>query len=505
MSRAGLWTPAANWARITQSSNPGKEAPVERLVPRRLGITAKLLLWCMVLVAVFYATTTVLLLRIQSLVEVSTAIVNTNYDLDKSAQRMIQQLLSAEENRKRFEILQKDTYLEGFQADLQDFGKTLSAVLERHPDYREPWAELTREYDAVLARSNDPEAWILPDKTITRWLDVLSETRLANQEEMEARLNELASRSRQAERLGFIGLIVSIALGVLGSVFIAYRLSRSLSEIRRGIRELGRGEPSEPVRIMSKDELGDLAQAFNNMTQRLREEEHMRQDFIAMLSHEIRTPLTSIRESVDLVADGVFGPVNEKQHQFLDISRQEALRLTHLLERLMKVSSLESQRLRLSTQPLDAGALARTAMERLQSKAMAKNIELKAELPEGFVFVEADLEHVGQVLANLLGNAIKFSPPDSVVRVSVTPEPSGEKVIFCVTDDGPGIALDEQERIFLKYYRESSVRGSVDGLGLGLPIAKGIVEAHGGAMWLNSAPGSGASFCFSLPKPKAMV
>ncbi len=480
---------------------------MDRLVPRRLGITAKLLIWCMVLVGVFYATTTVLLLRIQNLVEVSTAIVNTNYDLDKSAQRMIQQLLSAEENRKRFEILQKDSYLEAFQADLQDFGKTLSAVLARHPDYREPWGELTREYDAVLARSNDPEAWVLPDKTITRWLDALSETRQANQEEMEGRLNELAEKSRQAERLGFVGLIVSIALGVLGSVFIAYRLSRSLSEIRRGIRELGRGEPttSAPVRVLSKDELGDLAQAFNSMTQRLKEEEHMRQDFIAMLSHEIRTPLTSIRESVDLVADGVFGQVNEKQHQFLDISRQEALRLTQLLERLMKVSSLESQRLKLSTQPLDACALARTALERLQSKAMAKNIALKAELPDGFVFVEADLEHIGQVLANLLGNAIKFSPPDTVVRVSVTPEPSGERVIFCVTDEGPGIAQEEQERIFLKYYRESSVRGSVDGLGLGLPIAKGIVEAHGGAMWVNSAPGGGASFCFSLPKPKAMV
>jgi signal transduction histidine kinase len=478
---------------------------VDRFVPRRLGITAKLLIWCMVLVAIFYATTTVLLLRIQSLVAVSGEIVNTNYDIDKSAQRMIQQLLSLEENRKRFEILQKESYIKSFQSDLQDFGKTLAFVLERHPEYREPWAELRGEFDTVLSRSEDPEAAILSDKTISRWLNVLADTRQTNQEEMEARLNELAERSRQAERLGFMGLIASITLGVLGSVFIAYRLNRSLTEIRRGIRELGRGEPSAPVKVMSKDELGELAQAFNSMAQRLKEEEHMRQDFIAMLSHEIRTPLTSIRESVDLVADGVFGEVNEKQHQFLDISRHEALRLTHLLERLMKVSSLESQRLCLSTQPLDASALARAAVERLRPTALAKNIALKTELPDDFVFVEADQEHVSQVLANLVGNAIKFSPPDSVVRVSVTPESSGVWVVFCVVDEGPGIALEEQERIFLKYYREPAVRGSVDGLGLGLPIAKGIVEAHGGAMWLNSAPGGGSSFCFSLPKPKVMV
>ena len=171
----------------------------------------------------------------------------------------------------------------------------------------------------------------------------------------------------------------------------------------------------------------------------------------------------------------------------------------------MQVSSLESQRLRLSTKPLDASALARAAVDRLMPTAMAKNIALKTELPEGFVFVEADQEHVSQVLVNLLGNAIKFSPPESVVRVSVTPEPTGDSVIFCVVDEGPGIAPEEHERIFLKYYREASVRGSVDGLGLGLSIAKGIVEAHGGTLWLNSAPGCGASFCFSLPKPRAMV
>jgi len=478
---------------------------LDRQASRRLGITAKLLLWCMVLVGTFYATTSVLILRIQSLVEVSSAIVNINYDLDLAAQRMIQQLLSLEENRKRYEILQKDAYLDAFVSDLEDFGKTLTSVLARHPEYKEPWAELTRDYAAVLSRSRDPESRVLPDKTVARWLDILAETRQANQQEMESRLNDLAAKSRAAERLGFFGLVASIAIGVLGSVFIAYRLNLSLSEIRRGIRELGRGEPTRPVRVTSKDELGDLAQAFNSMAARLTEEEHMRQDFIAMLSHEIRTPLTSIRESVDLVTDGVFGEVNEKQRHFLDISRQEALRLTHLLERLMKVSSLEAQRLKLNTEPLDASALARQAIDRLQSMALAKNIELKAELPEDFVFVEADQEHVTQVLVNLLGNAIKFSPPQSLVRLSVTPEPAGKSVIFCVTDEGPGISLEEQERIFLKYYREPSVRGSVDGLGLGLPIARGIVEAHGGTLWLNSAPGCGASFCFSLPKPKTMV
>jgi len=99
----------------------------------------------MVLVGIFYATTSVLIMRIQNLVEVSSAIVNVNYDMDLSAQRMIQQLLSLEENRKRYEILQKDVYMEAFVSDLVDFGSTLTAVLERHPEYRARWALLTRE------------------------------------------------------------------------------------------------------------------------------------------------------------------------------------------------------------------------------------------------------------------------------------------------------------------------------------------------------------------------
>ena len=467
---------------------------------RRMSITTKLLVWCMALIVIFYATTSFLFLRIKNIVAASNDIVNVNFEIDQASQRMIQQLIAVEENRKRYEILQKDVYLDYVVADLKRFSETLKGVLERHPEYREPWAPLTREYTITLSKGQQPDSLFIQDATVNTWIDILSRSRQANQQQMEERLNELSSKGQQAARMGFIGLVASITVGLFGSVLIAFRLNRSLQEVRRGIRELGGGGRVEPVRVLSGDELGELAQAFNSMTQRLAREEQMRSDFISMLSHEIRTPLTSIRESVDLLADGVFGEVNERQRQFLEISRKETLRLTTLLERLMKVSSLESSRPALTPAPVEPAVLVRTTVERIAPAALAKDIAMAAELPETLPRVLADAGHLEQVLLNLVGNAVKFSPAGSRVLVSVRADPALPEVEFSVADQGPGIPEEEQAFVFQKYYRHASVRDSVDGVGLGLSISKGIVEAHGGRMWFHSEPGLGSRFCFVLPK-----
>ena len=466
-------------------------------LPKRLSITTKLLLWCLALIAVFYATTTILLLRIKNIVDDSGTLATVRHEIDTETQRMIRTLLSLEENRKRYEIVKKDTYIQYVINDLAEFKETLERVLERHPEYREAWKPLTEEFSIILSADPGPEALVLPDKTVNEWITILSETRQANQAETEARLKDLNQQGRDAARMGFIGLTLSITVGVAGSVFIAYRLNRSLSEVRRGIRDLAQGKEMKPVRVLSSDELGELAQTFNTMTARLRQEEQMRSDFISMLSHEIRTPLTSIRESVELVADGIFGDLNERQLHFLEISKKELLRLTSLLTRLMTVSSMEANDLKLRPEALDAEMLVTTVIERIQPAAAAKSIHIGSRLPQAPCRVLADFEHVQQVLLNLLGNAVKFSPTGSRILVSV--EPEAERVVFCVLDEGPGIPEAEQAYVFRKYYREPSVRASVDGVGLGLSIAKRIVDAHGGEMWVRSQVGQGSTFFFSLP------
>lgn len=469
-------------------------------LPKRLSITTKLLFWCLALIAIFYSTTNFLLLRIRDIVDASGTIATVNHELDVETQRMIRILLSLEENRKRYEILKKDTYIQYVIQDLAAFKEILEKVLEQHPEYRETWKPLTEEFSIILSADSSPESLVLPNKTVNNWITILTDSRQAIQADTEARLRELNQQGRDAARMGFIGLTSSITAGVAGSIFIAFRLSRSLSEVRRGIRDLATGGEMKPVRVLSSDELGELAQAFNSMTARLRQEEQMRSDFISMLSHEIRTPLTSIRESVELVADGVFGDLNEKQLQFLEISKKETLRLSSLLTRLMTVSSMEANDLKLKLESVDAVSLVRTVLERIQPAAAARSITLRPRLPAKPCRAWADFEHAQQVLLNLVGNAVKFSPTGSEVLITAGPDDNDMRVVFCVKDEGPGIPQEEQAYVFRKYYREPSVRNSVDGVGLGLSIAKRIVDAHGGSMWLQSEPGRGSIFCFSLPK-----
>ncbi|MBU1248893.1 MAG: HAMP domain-containing histidine kinase [Proteobacteria bacterium] len=465
--------------------------------PWRISITLKLLAWCIALLAVTYATSTLLVARTEEAVDGSAQLMRVNHELDVAIVRLVRQLEQMEGHRKTYEYLNGDEiYLEYVIDDLLEFRRLLEETMVSFPWLREDWGPLTEEYAITLKKGGDPVRLLGPGRTVALWLDILERTRLDNQERMQLRLKELRAGARQAAETGRLGLLMAIGIGLGGSLLLAWRLNSSLRELMRGIHDFGRFARTTPVVVKSRDELGELAGAFNRLTARLEREERMRSEFIAMLSHEIRTPLTSIRESVELVADGTLGGVVEEQKQFLDIARHESDRLAALLTRLMKVSSLEAGELEVELRAEDPAALVREALERIAPVARAVSIALVPGIPEGLPPVLADAGHVGQVLLNLLGNAIKFSPPGSEVRLDVT---AGEgEVVFTVTDQGPGIPEEDREFVFQKYYRGDDAKKSVDGAGLGLSICRIIAEAHGGLIRIESGPGRGSRFLFSL-------
>jgi signal transduction histidine kinase len=290
-------------------------------------------------------------------------------------------------------------------------------------------------------------------------------------------------------------------VGLLGSVLLAHSINRPLRELRRGIRAVSGAGLIEPIRVLSRDEFGELAGAFNDMAVRLKEEERMRSDFISMLSHEIRTPLTSIRESVNLIAEEVMGAVNDRQKRFLDIASGEIVRISDLLNHLLLVSRLEAGVVKIHPVPLDPSSFVAGSIHRVVPLAEAKGIRLESEIPSDLPKVMGDPENLQQVLLNLLGNAIKFSPSGSevVTRVETVPDEEPPSVRFSVSDQGPGIPAEEQPMVFHKYYRTTAMRDQVDGVGLGLSISKHIVEAHGGTVWVSSQEGRGSTFGFTLP------
>jgi signal transduction histidine kinase len=209
-----------------------------------------------------------------------------------------------------------------------------------------------------------------------------------------------------------------------------------------------------------------------------------------------------------MLASGALGPVPERQRKFLEISRQEALRLSGLLERLLTTSRLEARAPELAPVPCDAGDLARRAVDAAAARARTRGTTLSADLPDGPLPVLADAGRMAQVLDNLLDNALRHGPEGGTVVVRVAAEDG--MAVFHVLDHGPGVPPAEAEMVFSKYYRArnpeagSRADGSDPGSGLGLPIAKAIVEAHGGTMRLDDAPGWGGAFRFTLPLASAM-
>jgi signal transduction histidine kinase len=477
----------------------------------RFGIMIKLFLWYFVLISISYGTIIVFFTSIQQMMRVSDNIVNRKYRISSNFKRMLDSLLYMEENEKKYGVLKKTEYIEYFVSAQKEFEGSLLEILQLETgtdDAANPWRELYRDYRAQFPESllnaqgdeGSQVPWI-PEEIINDWIQKISAARSENEHEVEAAMVVLHRRGQLAVQWGLVGLSVTILVALAGVVFLTHSINRPIRELRKGIRSISRGGLKEPIRILSQDEFGELARAFNEMASRLKEEEQIRTEFIAVLSHEIRTPLTSIRESVNLIAEEVIGDVNDRQRRFLEIASLELERISNLLNDLMQASRMEMGGLEILPRPLDPSSLVEWSLYRVSPAAEAKGIRCHSRVAGQLPRVMGDPEHLQQVLLNLLGNAIKFTPTggDVTVRVQLDPDSAGQKVAFSVSDSGPGIPDKDQSLIFYKYYRVPGVRNQVDGVGLGLSISKHIVEAHGGTIWVVSRVEEGSTFGFTLP------
>lgn len=463
----------------------------------RLGLTGKLLWWCLALVAIFGVTIGALIWRVQGLAEGSGDLVRVGYGNLSHSEDLIEDLFALIEAQRRFDILHKPEDLAAAQETWRQVGAALAGWLEAQAEPRDAWQKVYRGWESTPPPGLG--APVAEDK-ISAWIDDLAAIQRRMRLGMVEGLMDLEQASTDARRLGLIGLILSCALALGGSLGLAWYLGRSLGALRRGVAQVGAGGDYQPMNLASADELGELARAFDSLAAQLRQEERLRAEFIATLSHEVRTPLTSIREAVNLVREGVLGPVGERQVQFLSVAEGEVQRLTGLLERLMQVTSLEARDLDLAPRPMAAAGLILDAAQRLAATALARRVEIACQ-PGPELIVQADPDQVRQVLLNLVGNALKFSPEGGQLSLSATAQ-AGEAV-FAVADQGPGIPAEEQAYVFQKFYRGRAVKDRVDGVGLGLSLSQRIIAAHGGRMWLASAPGAGSTFYFSLPLARA--
>lgn len=487
----------------------------------KLGITGKLLIWFFVIIAIFYGTILVLYIDVQQVVRLSEAIVEKNYTIATGTKKMTEALLTMEESKQKYKLLKKLDYLVFFNEAQHMLEENLSQVTLLSAmgyDIPRTWLDISDEYRTypnaaevstyLAGEEKDPATvnsfWI-PESIVNDWISKISSERVNNEREIEKTTRELHRQGRMSARNGLIGLAVSSIVGLLGILYLAYSMIRPLRDLMDGIREISSDSRHTPLEVRSKDEFGELAHAFNDLSKRLSKEERMRSDFISMLSHEIRTPLTSIRESVNMIREEVMGPVNSRQEKFLEIASSEISRISDLLSHLMQASRLEPSLLNMRLEPIDPHLLVTESADRIRLAAEAKQIKMTIQAPPQLPQIVGDEKQLMQALLNYLSNAIKFSEPNDQITIGLHYHQTTNQLTFFVKDNGPGILEEDQTYLFNKYYRGQAERERLEGVGLGLSIVKNIIESHHGSVWVNSHLGKGSTFGFTLPSVSAQA
>ena len=303
-----------------------------------------------------------------------------------------------------------------------------------------------------------------------------------------------------------VGLL-TFSAGV--SVFVGFVLSEPTARSIRGIASaagrMSEGDLHARAPIESRDEVGHLAGSFNAMAERLqasivreREIEEERRELISAVSHDLRTPLSSIRAMIESIYDGVVsdpGTVN----RYLSASMSEVERLSRLVDDLFDLSQITSGTLELHMEAALLQDLISDTLESMSAQAVSHGLRLEGAVDDGLSPVTIDTQRVQRVIYNLVQNAIRHTPPDGSVYIRV--HDVGAEVQVQVEDTGEGIEDKDLERVFERSYRVDPSRSRQSGgAGLGLSIARGIVEAHGGRIWVESTPHQGSVFSFTLPK-----
>ena len=290
------------------------------------------------------------------------------------------------------------------------------------------------------------------------------------------------------------GGLLAVAIALLLTFVLSRRILAPVKALTHAARRLGKGDFSQRVHFKDKGEVGELAQSFNSMADDLERNEQLRRNMVADVAHELRTPLSNLSGYLEAIRDGVIKP-DAGTIRSLD---EEASSLSRLVDDLQELSLADAGELKLICQKEDIPKLIKQAVAALQPQAEARGLMISASLPDKLPLVSIDSHRIKQVLHNLLENAVAHtSQGDSI---TVTAWQQDNQVKISVADTGEGIPAEDLPNIFERFYRvDKSRTRATGGSGLGLTIARRLVEAHGGKIEVQSEPGKGSCFAFTLP------
>jgi len=289
--------------------------------------------------------------------------------------------------------------------------------------------------------------------------------------------------------------IVAAALALALVQLLAHGMTFPLREMVSAARAMARGDYSRRVTATSRDEVGELARAFNSMAAELEQVDRARRDLVANASHELRTPIGALRARLENLVDGV----ETANPKVLEDLLRHVERLGDLVQQLLDLSKLESGAAPLDRSTVNAGDLLERVADEWRTRAAERNVSLNVELDGSQLILDVDEQRLQQVLGNLVANAIRHSPDGG--EVALRAHSRNGHATLEVEDKGPGIAPGEVERVFERFYRSDRARSADDGgSGLGLAIARWIVELHGGTIRVDPASAHGCRIVVELPR-----
>lgn len=311
-----------------------------------------------------------------------------------------------------------------------------------------------------------------------------------------AMIDEMRTGFRAAvNEILIVATIAALAAAMAVSLFTVRRIVSPIKDMMRASREIARGDYLQRVQVTGEDELASLARAFNQMARTLDQVEKRRMTLIGDVAHELRTPLANIRGIMEGLVDDLMPASPET---YLRV-QAEASRLQRLVDDLAELSRAEAGEIAFDMTDVDLVALSKETAKRLAPQFDDKSVALQIDLPTGLPLVRADPLRITQVLMNLMGNALQYTPSGGTVTISAHRE--GRFIVVTVRDTGLGIPADALPHVFERFYRVDKSRSRIGGgSGLGLTIARHIVEAQGGRIDAESAgKGLGTTLTFSLP------
>lgn len=310
-----------------------------------------------------------------------------------------------------------------------------------------------------------------------------------------ASLNAIeASFIRSVNRSLWVAIGAAGAVALLLTVFLSQSLLDPISALTSAARRMEKGDLSQRVEVRGGGELGELAKAFNAMAEGLKRLEQLRRNMVTDVAHELRTPLSNVSGYLEALRDGVIQPMP----QVIASLHEEAMILNRLVDDLQELALAEAGQLELRRQKIDVSGIVDRVVHLITPQAMEKDLAIHVQLSPDLPVIIADAERIGQILRNLLNNAIVNTPPGGEIRI--TGREVDSQVEVSVEDTGEGIAPEHLPYVFERFYRADRSRArTTGGAGLGLAIVKQLVESHGGQVSIHSETGKGTTVTFSVP------